>query len=80
MDCPDPLEKELLFEGVSYGIPVITDGLCLLLNKNVPTAHLIQDFSTNYKILTLIESKKKGICRLQKSEIKREGNIQRHNY
>lgn len=80
MDCLDPLEKELLFEGVSYEIPVITDGLCLLFNENVPTAHLIQDFGTNYKILTLIESKKTGIYRLQESEIKEERNIQRYNY
>lgn len=41
--------KELLFEGASYEIPVIRDGFCLLLNENVPTAHLIQDFSSNYK-------------------------------
>lgn len=54
--------KELLFEVVSCEIPVRTDGFCLLLNENVPTAHLIQDFSSNYKILTLIESKKTGIC------------------
>lgn len=77
MDCLDPLVKELLFEEVSYEIPVITDGFCLLLNENVPTAHLIQDFSS--KILPLIESKKTGICILQKSQIKRDGNIQRHN-